>query len=233
MSRISFKDNSEEHNFWQNYTDLIVGFLIVFIIISLVAWYGYIKVTGAIGGDGGNIKVTIEQSRMIREFMDAQRSLQSKYFWYNEKYQRFECKVDVKFQRNDAAIPIENMADLVEAGKELEKILTTFTRSINVSFKIVLEGRAARHLIYPTKQENENADKTGWNYAETLSYDRARNLYSLWCENGVLSNIENINGEIFISGSGFGGQGRYIGYGPEGEERNKAFIIQIIPYIKY
>ena len=49
----------------------------------------------------------------------------------------------------------------------------------------------------------------------------------------VLEDIEKMNGEVFISGSGFGGQGRYTGYGKDGEDRNKTFIIQIIPYIKY
>ena len=48
MSRLNFKNEGDEHNFWQNYTDLMSGFLVVFIITSLVAWYGYIKVTGAI-----------------------------------------------------------------------------------------------------------------------------------------------------------------------------------------
>ena len=41
MSRISFRENGEEHNFWQNYTDLMSGFLIVFIITSLVAYGSY------------------------------------------------------------------------------------------------------------------------------------------------------------------------------------------------
>ena len=27
MSRISFRENGEEHNFWQNYNDLMSGFL--------------------------------------------------------------------------------------------------------------------------------------------------------------------------------------------------------------
>lgn len=40
-----------------------------------------------------------------------------------------------------------------------------------------------------------------------------------------------MNGEVFISGSGFGGQGRYSNT-PGQEELNKTFIIQIIPYIK-
>ena len=233
MRRLNYKDESENHNFWQNYTDLMSGFLIVFIITSLVAWYGYIKVTSAIGGDGGTIKVTIEQSRKIREFMDAQKLLESEYFRYNEKYQRFECKVDVRFRENDASIPPQDHKELIAAGKELESILLKFTKSVNVSFKIIIEGRAARHLSFPTMQENEQADLNGWAYAETLSYNRARNLYKLWSENSILENISSMNGELFISGSGFGGEGRYTGYGPNGEDRNKTFIIQIIPYITY
>ena len=107
----------------------------------------------------------------------------------------------------------------------------TFNKSVNISFKIIIEGRAARHLNKSTKEENEAADREGWAYAETLSYNRARNLYNLWNENGVLSDIQSLNGEIFVSGSGFGGQGRYSGYGIDGENKNKTFIIQIIPYI--
>lgn len=231
MSRINFKDSGEDHNFWQNYTDLMSGFLVVFIITSIVAWYGYIKVTGAIGGDGGNIKVTIEQSRMIREFNEAQKQLNSKYFSYNEEFQRFECKVDVQFVENASIIPQQNVADLITAGKELENIIQKFSSSVKVSYKVIIEGRAARHLRYPTMEQNHAADTQGWSYAETLSYNRARSLYNLWISNGILDNIEQMNGEIFVSGSGFGGQGRYPNT-PGQEERNRTFIIQIIPYIK-
>jgi hypothetical protein len=80
------------------------GFLIVFIITSIVAWYGYIKVTGALGGDGGNIKVTIEQSRMIREFMDAQKYLIVSILNLMIS-QRFECKLNVMFKENNDNIP--------------------------------------------------------------------------------------------------------------------------------
>ena len=41
MSRIKFHDDGEEHNFWQNYTDLMSGFLIVFIIASIIAYNQY------------------------------------------------------------------------------------------------------------------------------------------------------------------------------------------------
>jgi hypothetical protein len=188
-------------------------------------------VTGAIGGDGGNIKVTIEQSRMIREFNEAQRQLNSKYFRYNDKYQRFECKVDVMFKERESEIPEANQADLIAAGKELESIIDKFNKSLKISFKVIIEGRAARHLIYPTKEQNAQADKNGWSYAESLSYNRARNLFNLWKANQILSDVEKLNGEVFVSGSGFGGQGRYPNT-PGQEELNKTFIIQIIPYIK-
>lgn len=232
MSRLNLKDNGEEHNFWQNYTDLMSGFLVVFIITSLVAWYGYIKVTGAIGGDGGNIKVTIEQSRMIREFNEAQKSLVSEYFHYNEEYQRFECKSDIMFEPNLANIPFDKEEIFINAGKELvDSILTKFQNSVNVSFKIIIEGRAARHLNKGSKEANLAADKSVWHTMEIRSYERALSLYNLWKNNGIIQSIEDMHGEVFISGSGFGGQGRYPNTSGQ-EELNKTFIIQIIPYIK-
>ena len=232
MSRITFRDRGEEeHNFWQNYTDLMSGFLVVFIITSLVAWYGYISVTGQIGGDKGDFKVTIEQARMIRQFTEAQRQLNSKYFRYNPTYERFESKVDIMFSENDATIPSVNKNELLAAGRELEKIIAKFNSSVRISFKVIVEGRAARHLNFSTMEENKRADDNGWAYAETLSYNRARNLYNLWKEHRILTNLDQMNGEIFISGSGFGGQGRYPNVAGK-EELNKTFIIQIIPYMK-
>lgn len=232
MSKLNFKNEGEEHNFWQNYTDLMAGFLVVFIITSLVAWYGYIKVTGAIGGDGGNIKVTIEQSRMIREFNEAQKSLVSEYFHYNEEYQRFECKSDIMFAPNLANIPSDKEEVFIKAGEELvNTILSKFKKSVNISFKIIIEGRAARHLNKGSKEENEAADKMTWHIMELRSYERALSLYNLWDKQGIIKSIREMNGEVFISGSGFGGQGRYPNV-PGKEELNKTFIIQIIPYIK-
>lgn len=232
MSKLNFKNEGEEHNFWQNYTDLMSGFLVVFIITSLVAWYGYIKVTGAIGGDGGNIKVTIEQSRMIREFNEAQKSLESEYFHYNEQYQRFECKSDIMFEPKLANIPVDKEEVFVKAGEELvNTILSKFKESVNISFKIIIEGRAARHLDKGSKPENQAADQAAWKKMEIRSYERALSLYNLWKKNGIISSIESMKGEVFISGSGFGGQGRYPNT-PGQEELNKTFIIQIIPYIK-
>jgi hypothetical protein len=228
MKKFRYNNDGEGHNFWQNYTDLMAGFLIVFILISVVAWTRYTNVIGD-EAEMGDIKVTLEQLRKIKEFEEAQRQLKSNYFNYNEQYQRYECTVDVLFAQNDEEIPNESISDLINAGKELELIIDKFNKSVDIAFKVIIEGRAARHLNKGSKAENDAADAKVWAYAETLSYNRARNLYNLWEKNGILDGIEKINGEVFISGSGFGGQGRHSG---GAEDKNKTFIIQIIPYIK-
>lgn len=232
MSRISFKDNGEEHNFWQNYTDLMSGFLIVFIITSLVAYKSY-KVyvdlyhsRGITEANINDIIVNAELYKKIKEFQEAQKSISRKYFRYNERYQRFECNIDVTFEPESPVIPEDCYAQLIEAGKEIDEIIAKFKESTNVSFKVVIEGRAAKkHGIVPSDTQKD--------YAARLSFERARNLHLFWKKRKILTNIEDQNGEIFISGSGFEGKGRYTGFGPDGEDKNKTFIIQIIPYITY
>ena len=168
-----------------------------------------------------NIKVIVLKNNylgMVRQYQ---------HFKYNDNYQRFECTVNVTFAPESPVIPQECYAQLIEAGKEVEDIIDKFKESTNVSFKVVIEGRAARSHNNPNPNNDQKA------YAARLSYERARNLHLFWRKNGLLNNIEKQNGEVFISGSGFEGKGRYTGYGPDGEDRNKTFIIQLIPYITY
>ena len=54
---------------------------------------------------------------MIREFNEAQKSLVSEYFHYNEQYQRFECKSDIMFEPNLANIPADKEEIFIEAEK--------------------------------------------------------------------------------------------------------------------
>lgn len=232
MSRISFRDNGEEHNFWQNYTDLMSGFLIVFIIASLIAYSSYkvyvdlYHTQGITEANINDIVVNAELYKKIREFQDAQKTISQKYFKYNDEYQRFECTVDVLFATDSPVIPSNYYTDLIEAGKEIEDIINKFKASVNVSFKVIIEGRAAqKHDTNPSEAQRA--------YAARLSFERARNLHLFWKNQGLLKNIEKQNGEVFISGSGYEGKGRYKGFGPNGEDKNKTFIIQIIPYITY
>ena len=98
MSRINFRNDGEEHNFWQNYTDLMSGFLIVFIVASLVAYSSYMRYVdlyhraGVTEANIHDIYVNAELAKKIKEFQEAQKSLDNKYYSYNDTYNRFECK---------------------------------------------------------------------------------------------------------------------------------------------
>ena len=122
MKKIKFRENGEEHNFWQNYTDLMSGFLIVFIIASLVAYNkykGYVELYYGVGVTEANINDIVVNAKLykqIKEFQEAQNQLQSKYFAYNSKYDRFECTVDVLFKPEDPVIPDVNKAELIAGG---------------------------------------------------------------------------------------------------------------------
>lgn len=107
----------------------------------------------------------------IKDFQDAQKSISRRYFRYNDKFKRFECTVDIMFQPESPIIPAECYNELEAAGKEIEKIVNEFKESTNISFKIVIEGRAARSFKMP------NPTPAQMDYAARLSYERARNLY--------------------------------------------------------
>lgn len=250
MSRLKFKGDNEEHNFWQNYTDIFAGFLIVFIIASLIAYKGYKDKTDSLNQIaqivGGNstgeltgeqidkINVLVANHELyerVKAFDEAKASFDGKYIKYEPKFKRIEVTVDVPFQSESSVLPMEKRAVLLKAGYELNDILKNFETNKNVSFKIIIDGRAAQgyNLPHPTAKNHQ--------YADTLSYSRARNLYNLWEQNGIISQIEGHNAEVYVSGSGFKGHGRHTRQTDPGhndpEGINKRFVIQIIPYINF
>ena len=89
MGRLNFRDSGEEHNFWQNYTDLMSGFLIVFIITSLMAYVGY-KSFVDIFTVNSNGEVTVKDVivnhklyKKIREFQVVSKELGRKSQYFN------------------------------------------------------------------------------------------------------------------------------------------------------
>ena len=46
MKKLFKKDSGEEHNFWMSYTDLMSGFLIVFIILSAILFNHFSRKSG-------------------------------------------------------------------------------------------------------------------------------------------------------------------------------------------
>lgn len=256
MSRLNLRREGEEHNFWQNYTDLMTGFLIVFIIASLTAYSTYrvyVDKFEKLGVSEANIKdiiIDAELYRKIKEFQDAQKTLDTEYFTFNEEYGRFEYTRDVQFDSGDYThIRPEYQDDLIRAGKQLDSIMTAFNQNTGVKFKVVIEGRLANHL-QPGETWIEPSMTKEWDKALQNSYQRAHTVVDLWQSNGVMSNLlfvdnskseaqrnktHNYTGELFVSGAGYGGQNRYkfSPQDPKGEDRNKTFIIQVIPYINF
>lgn len=257
MSRLNLKKDGEQHNFWQNYTDLMSGFLIVFIIASLTAYTTYriyVNKFEELGVNEANIKdiiIDAELYRKIKNFQEAQEKLSSQYFSYNSEYGRFECTIDVQFTANDFnTIQDEYREPLIEAGKQLDSIITQFSDTTGVKFKVIVEGRLANNLKEGQKWITPN-DKEEWNRGMENSYKRARTVVELWRNAGIMKDLmivdnskyvtnqdhldSNYSGELFIAGAGFGGQHRHkcSKQDPAGEDKNKTFVIQIIPYINF
>lgn len=247
MGRLNFRDNGEDHNFWQNYTDLMSGFLIVFIITSLMAYVGY-KSFVDIFTVNSNGEVTVRDVivnhklyKKIREFQVVSRELgkKSKYFKYNDEFKRFECSIDVQFEPGKAIIPDQYKKDLIAAGHELESLVSSYqAKADNIAFKIIIDGRAANNRSRAVNGGKpwKRSDPT-WRIMEVTSYERARAVRDLWESNGIFNaNTNHSNLDVIISGSGFGGSGRYVQQDNstvDNEARNKTFIIQIIPYINF
>lgn len=253
MKRMSFREDEESHNFWQNYTDLLAGLLIVFIIIAVSATTFYkesaknqtevvilrnqldsLKNVLDIDGDINDTIVNkiIEDRNLVKRleaFSSVLRNIDntSSYFSYNKEHDRIECTIDGElFNPNSCKIHEDKEDILREAGDELDRIMRGMNDSL-IGMKVIIDGRVAKYL----DEDHVKANNTEPNPedAAKLSYQRAKALYDFWKKDGLLSSIEE-NGEIFFSGSGYGGKGRYTGIE---EDLNKRFIIEIIPYIKF
>jgi hypothetical protein len=203
--KIFGRSNGEMHNFWQNYTDLMSGLMIIFLVASV----GYV--------------VSQDDSRKIKAIVNAQKELadRSKFFTYNEKYNRFECTIDVKFPAYSLVHDIDkasqihanNRKDLINAGKELRSFIDQQRAKYDgIDFEILIDGRAAGSFQKGT-------------LVPQLSFRRAHSLYELWKQNGLFDNTKD---NIHPAGSGYGGVGRYSAT----DDRNRTFIISIIPFIK-
>lgn len=223
-----FKRSEEESNSWQSYTDLMAGFLAIFIIAAVI---GVVRINkfletvsdGKMSSD--EIKVSIEQHNQITSIHKAIKSIDaSKYFYYNDKYRRIEYKKNILFEPLNPLIPLINRVDLVDAGIEIAQFIKKWSDVDYLGFKVIIEGRTANSHDNPVNKLHRDS--------KVLSYQRALSLYYLWHENGIIDELnKNPNVELFISGAGMEGKGRYTGLGVNGEDRNKLFIIQIVPYL--
>lgn len=154
-----------------------------------------------------------EEYRKLREIQKAIEALDQRYFVYQSEYKRHILRKQVQFDAGKSVIKQADRTDLVQAGRELMRLIRTLNADsigANVKYLLVVEGQASK-------------DSYAYNYE--LSYERALALVRLWEKSDV--NFDPNRVEIMISGSGDAGLGRVKG----DEKKNQRFLIQIIPKI--
>lgn len=231
MGRLDFKDNGDEHNSYQSYTDLMSGFLIVFMVASVIAiiiyrdaikWreehegiVNFIEATlNDEGGSGiditeGDIQISLELYKAMNELRKAQEQINNRYIEYDVNNNMFRVMKYVEFEENSPVIPDKDKTDLIEIGKSIQDVVSQFKNNAYIGFKIIIDGRIGEgeQEKIPGSQRN-------------LSYNRANNLHLLWNANKILSSYN-----VIVAGSGLNGEGREPG-------KNRTFVIQVVPYIK-
>jgi hypothetical protein len=217
------KNKNSENSSWKSYTDLVTGLLMVFILISIVASKNYNDCVG-------ETEATKKQYEMIKKIDSTFRNLSNNsLFVYNPECNQFELDVDIQFGGGgETLIPNGDTSNLNKAGRELSQLLEVLHRKFNVAFTVIIEGRAAKHLDKNTMEENIEANNREWESAMKMSYGRAYQLKKLWWKNNIFTWTENKYIDISIAGAGFGGTCRYP-YKPLLEEKNKNFIVKVIP----
>jgi len=202
---------NEDNNNWISYTDLMTGFLIIFIILTLVMYFN-------LRNKVSELEITLSEYIKIEEIKSAINSLDTNYFKYDSIYKKHIVNVDVNYKTGSFDIRTLNKVkrnELVKVGKRIDLLLDklnkdSITKKYNIKFLIVVEGQASKDF-FPGN--------------DVLSYKRALGLKELWINNG-LDFSKRDNCELIIAGSGTGGVPR-----EKKESKNKRFLIQIIPKI--
>ncbi len=163
----------------------------------------------------GDKDATEEQLNKLRELFNVQKKIDSKYFIYDEKFQRFTLRnFTALFKTNSPDImdiPYAQRQDLLNIGKSLKQ---TFEKA-----QSDVKTKSAQYLLIVEGQASKD------NYANNyeLSYSRALSLVKFWNKNGIKFPS---NCEIIISGSGQSSKFRNT---PDIPPKNQRFVIHILP----
>jgi len=206
---MALRKNKEENNYWISYSDLMTGFLIVFIILTFIVYKNYKHKTK-------EIEVWYNEYKKIEEIKKSIKYIDPKLFEYNLKYKKHILNLDVQFKRESSDIndiSIQKLNQLKKAGKRIKTLIQdSLPQKLNIKYLIIIEGQAS---------------KDSYKDNDVLSYKRALSLKQLWIDNGIdFSKMENC--ELIIAGSGIGGVPRVK---PDNSKKNQRFLIQIIPKV--
>ncbi len=206
------KKQEEEHNIWMSFSDLFSGFMVIFIVVSLMLFNRTEK----------ELQATKKQLAEIKRIEVALQNLDKKFFDFDEKSKRYRLKIDVSFMPNSANItdiPIERRGELLDAGKSIHHLMTQLGKeSPSIDYLLIIEGNTQRNT-YNYISEPDKGYK--------LSYERALSLTNYWLANGLDFKIFD-NCEIIIAGSGYFGKSR----DNTNADLNRRFSIQITPKLR-
>jgi len=215
---MALRKNKDENNYWISYSDLMTGFLIVFIILTFAVYKNYKH-------KAKEIEVLLNEYKKIEEIKSALNNLNSKYFVFDTANKRHELSIKVLFPPGKYNIPAKYRKECINAGKELKRVIDNVSNAdSNIRYLVIIEGMAAKYNN--PKEKWKNSDPKYKERTYVLSYKRAKALYELWDDNKMKFKSNNV--EIILAGSGWFGAGRYHG---KEEDKNKRFLIQIIPKI--
>jgi hypothetical protein len=207
------KKQEEEHNIWMSFSDLFSGFMVIFIVISLMLFNRTEK----------ELAATKKQLAEINRIEDALKNLDKKFFDFDEMSKRYRLKADVNFLPNSSNIldiPIDKREGiLLEAGQNIHKLMVNLEKtSPNIDYLLVIEGFTQRNSTNYLSEPDKGYK---------LSYERALSLTNYWSSNSLdFKKFKNC--EIIIAGSGYFGKSR----DEKNEDVNRRFSIQITPKLR-
>lgn len=193
-----------ESFFWTSYSDLMTSlFLVMLVLFVLVIVLLHSQVVA-----------TQKEIDEIRKVEESTRDLESEYFKYNKKYEKFILKIRCWFPVDEYDINLleEDTRDsLVKAGKQIVQFLNNHKDN---KYLVIIEGQASR-----------NSPSLQWHNYD-LSFHRALSLRYFWEKSGEVKFPGNC--ELQIAGSGDGTLNVDTMRDPI-EENNQRFLIYVIP----
>ena len=199
------RKNKKESFFWTSYSDLMTSmFFVMLVLFVLVVVMLHNKISDQ--------ALRLEEFEKIEEIKRSLNNIDSTYFIYNPQYKKHILNISVEFPKYESDISNidqHTRNQLVAAGRSVqERIAQIALRNPEIQYLLIIEGQASR-------------DTYAKNYE--LSYQRALALSRFWAQSGI---DFGGNCEILIAGSGTEGSMRETD-----EDKNKRFLIQIIPKV--
>ncbi|HOP51132.1 MAG TPA: OmpA family protein [Ignavibacteriales bacterium] len=190
--------------FWPSYVDLMTSLFIIMLVLFILSFKALTD----------EKRVSEEKLQKIEEVQEAVNQLPAELFIYEKEYKRYTLTKQIQFAFNSYKIPETDYDYLYRVGKELQNMLEKLKQNYltdKIKYLIVIEGMASK--IGGTPESNY-----------ILSFNRAKSIVEFWQAYGIKFDPEIC--EIMVSGSGWGGIGRFSG---EEEYKNQRILIQIIP----